>query len=268
MRVSIIVPTRNRASLVGETIDAILKQTFRDLEVIVVDDCSQDDTESIIRGYADDRVRYFYHDSGRLVAVNRNYGMSQATGEYLAFCDDDDIWLPDRLEKQLPEFEKDDHLELVCSNAVIFNEKGDIRPFHPAGLAARDFTFNSLLRDNKIITSSVTVRKSVIDEVGMMDTSPALVTGQDYELWLRIARKYPVKYLDLPLVKYRVHSGNATPRGIAAVKRRRAVYRFLRDKKIIGHWLYRRLTLRMLAFDLLWRTRTMMLASRLKRLFR
>jgi glycosyltransferase involved in cell wall biosynthesis len=261
------VPTRNRARLVGATINAILGQTFRDLEVIIVDDCSRDDTENVIRGYTDERIRYFKHDSGRLVAVNRNYAMSQATGDYLAFCDDDDIWLPDKLDKELREFARDPRLGLVCANAIIFNEKGDVRPFHRAGLTDRDFTLRALLLDNKIISSSVMVRKSVIDDIGMMDTSPALVTGQDYELWLRIARKYPVKYLDIPLIRYRVHTGNITPRGGDAVARRRAIYRRLWAKRLIARPLYWRLIVRVAFYDFLWRTRTMMLASRIKRLF-
>jgi glycosyltransferase involved in cell wall biosynthesis len=266
--ISVIVLTYNRARLVTGTIDSILGQSYRDFELIVVDNFSTDDTEKVIAGYSDERIRYFKNDNGGLIAVNRNYGIGRARGDYIAFCDDDDLWLPDKLEKQLQEFEKDSRLGLVCANAVLFNETGDLGLFHETGLPERAFTLESLVRTNHIICSSVLVKKSAIDDVGLFDTAPAIFTAEDFELWLRIAGKYRVKYLDLPLVKYRVHPGSVKKSAAAAMKRNRAVYRSLRDKGVIGRTLYRRLYLRALATELLWRTRTIMLASWLKRLVR
>jgi teichuronic acid biosynthesis glycosyltransferase TuaG len=268
VKISVIVLTYNRAHLVPETIDSILKQTYPDFELIVVDNFSTDDTEKVVKGYRDRRIRYFKNDNGGVIAVNRNYGINQARGEYIAFCDDDDLWLPDKLEKQLQEFEKDERLGLVCTNAVLFNEAGDLGLFHETGLPEKFFTLDSLVRTNRIICSSVLIKKGAIDDVGLFDTSPAIFTGEDLELWLRIARKYNLKYLDLPLIKYRVHSGNIKKSAAAAIRRNRAVYRSLRDKGVIGRALYRRLCLRALVIELLWRTRTMMLASWLKRLVR
>jgi glycosyltransferase involved in cell wall biosynthesis len=266
VQVSVIVLTYNRAHLVTGTIDSILNQTFRDLELIIVDNCSADDTEKVITGYADGRIRYYRHDNGGVIAVNRNYGIDRARGEYIAFCDDDDLWLPDKLEKQLPEFSKDDRLGLVCTNAEIFNEDGDLGAFHSAGLSDADFTLKSLIFANLIICSSVLVKKSTINDVGVMDTSPAIFTAEDFELWLRIARKYRIKYIDLPLVKYRVHSSNIKKTAAAAMKRNRALYRSLLNKGVIGSRLYRWLYLRALVIEFLWRTRTIKIASWLKRL--
>ncbi len=268
MKVSVIMPTYNRAHLVGATIEAILKQTFRDFELIILDDCSRDGTEKVIRGFTDKRIRYFKHDSGRLVAINRNYGMSRADGEYIAFCDDDDIWLPEKLEKQLPEFEKDEKLGMVCSNGMNFDDTGDLHIMYGDRISDSSFTLKSLLRFNPVNTSSVILKKSVIDDVGMMNTSPALRTGQDYELWLRVARKYKIRYLNLKLVKNRVHAGHLRPEGVASVKRMREIYRWLRDTNFISRGLYWWLTRRMLIIEFLWRTRTIKLASRLWRLVR
>jgi glycosyltransferase involved in cell wall biosynthesis len=267
MKVSIIVPTFNRAYLVTETIDSILNQTFRDFELIIVDNCSTDDTEKVIAGYQDERIRYFKNDNGGVIAVNRNYGISQAHGEYIAFCDDDDLWLPEKLEKQLLEFEKDSGLGLVCTNAVIFNETGELGSFHKTGLTAADFTLKSLIFGNLVICSSVLIKKSAIDSIGLFDTAPAIFTAEDFELWLRIARRYRLKYIDSPLVKYRIHSANIKKQASAAIKRNRAVYRSLLDKGVIERSLYYRLYLRALFIELLWRTRTIRLASWLKRGF-
>jgi glycosyltransferase involved in cell wall biosynthesis len=268
MKVSVIVLTYNRAHLVTGTIDSILKQTFRDFELIIVDDYSHDDTEKVIKAYTDERIKYIKHDSGRLVAVNWNYGMSHAGGEYIAFCGDDDLWLPDKLEKQLLEFEKDDCPGLVCSNAVIFNEMGNLRLYHETGLDDTDFTLKSLLGRNRIISSSVMVRKSVINDVGGMNIDPVFYNGEDYELWLRISRKYKIRYLDLPLVKFRKHSIHLHQEGIASLKHIRKIYRWLLDTNFINRWLYWRLVLRTLPIEFLLRTRTIKLASWLKRLIR
>lgn len=266
MKISIIVPTFNRAHMVTDTIDSILNQTFKDFELIIVDNYSTDTTEQVIKKYTDERLKFHRHENGGVVAVNRNYGISQARGEYIAFCDDDDLWLPDKLEKQINELEKDSRPGLVCTNAVIFNETGDTVNFHDSGVTANDFILKSLLKTNRIICSSVLVRKSVLDDVGLMDTSPDIFTAEDYELWLRIARKYHITYINEPLVKYRVHSGGYKKSSTAAMKRNRAVYKKLLNKGVIGKWLYRRLNLRALAIEFLWYTHTIKLASWVKRL--
>jgi len=266
MQVSVIVLTYNRARLVTETIDSILKQSFRDFELIVVDNCSTDATEQVIGGYTDKRICYFRNDNGGVIAVNRNYGLSQARGEYIAFCDDDDLWLPEKLEKQVAEFGKDSRLGIVCTNALRFNETGDLGSYHREKLSGDDFALGSLLRSNPIICSSVLVRKSVIDDIGIFDTNPAILTAEDGELWMRITHKYRVKYIDLPLVKYRVHTSNIKKTAAAAMKRNRALYLSLLRKGVIGLGLYRRLCLRAFIIELLYRTRTLMLASWLKRL--
>jgi glycosyltransferase involved in cell wall biosynthesis len=267
VKVSVILPTYNRARLVAGTIDSILKQTFRDFELIVIDDYSKDATEKVIKAYADERIRYFRHDSGRLVAVNRNYGMAQACGEYIAFCDDDDLWLPGKLEKQLQEFEKDGSLSMVCANGVFFNDTGDL------GLVKDKFwknpiTFKSILRYSPIITSSVIVKKDVIDDVGVMNTDPLFYAGEDYELWLRISRKYKIRYLYIPLVKLRKHSHSIHLQleGIASIKHLRQMYRWFLKMHFINRGLYWRLFLWTVAIEFLVRTRTVKLASRLRRL--
>ncbi|MDS0284546.1 glycosyltransferase family 2 protein [Haloarcula onubensis] len=99
--VSVVVPAYERADVVGRAIDSALAQTVADIEVLVVDDGSEDDTEAVVGEYADDRVRYLAHDTNRGVSAARNTGVAAATGEYVAFLDSDDEWLPRKLERQL-----------------------------------------------------------------------------------------------------------------------------------------------------------------------
>jgi len=268
MKVSIIVTTFNRAHMVIETIDSILNQTFNDFELIVVDNCSSDNTEEVIKAYTDERIRYFKHDNGGIIAVNRNYGINQARGEYLAFCDDDDLWLPEKLEKQMLEFEKDNQIGLVCSNAIIFDNNGEVGEFHKTELPDSNFTLKSLIWQNSVICSSVLVKKRAIDDVGLMDESPEIFSAEDYELWLRVAQKYRIKYIELPLMKYRTHPGSYKKKPVEAIKRNRAVYRILLGKGIIDHGLFQRLNLRELAIEFLMRTGTIKYASWLLRLVR
>jgi glycosyltransferase involved in cell wall biosynthesis len=239
MKVSVIVPTYNRAHMLTETIDSILAQTFQDFEIIVVDNESADDTEAVIKAYNDKRIRYFKNQNNGVVAVNRNYGITKAQGHYIAFCDDDDLWLPEKLEQQMREFEKDNQIGLVCTDVIVFGDDGEQRPKIKVRLKDSHFTFESLLRGNAIINSSVLVKKQVIDDIGMMDTSPEIFTAEDYELWLRIARKYRIQYIDLPLVKYRIHPGaHGSTMSSEVMQLSKTVYQKLLSKGIIDADLY------------------------------
>ncbi len=241
MKVSVIVPTYNRAGMVTETIDSILAQTFDDFELIVVDNESTDNTEEVIKSYTDNRVKYYKNQNNGVVAVNRNYGISKAQGQYIAFCDDDDLWLPEKLEKQMLEFEKDNQIGLVCTNAIVFSEDGEHGERIKARLKDSHFTFESLLRGNAIISSSVLVRKLVIDDVGMIDESPEIFRAEDYAFWLSIAKKYRIKYIDLPLIKYRIHTGAYSSKAFSQVAELvKAVYKKLLNKGIIDSKLYQK----------------------------
>jgi teichuronic acid biosynthesis glycosyltransferase TuaG len=270
MKVSVIVTTRNRAHLVGATIDSILKQTFQDFELIVVDDCSEDDTEKAVRAFNDSRIRYFKNDSGRLVAVNRNYGMSRARGEFIAFCDDDDLWLPEKLEIQLAEFEKDGNLGMVCSNGVVFNDEGDLGIMFVKSWD-NYLTYDSILKKRPVRTPSVVLKKIIIDNIGGMNTNPVFYVSEDYEFWLRIARKkYKILYLDLPLWKYRKHTAQLHMEGFTSpiIKLLKPINSALYAEGLISRGYYWRRALWLFAIELLLLTRTMPLASWLWRSIR
>lgn len=100
-KVSVIIPTYNRARYLHRAIQSVLDQRFPDLEIIVVDDASTDDTAQVIEGFRDPRIRYFRHNTNRREAASRNTGVQNAVGDYIAFLDDDDVWLPDKLAIQV-----------------------------------------------------------------------------------------------------------------------------------------------------------------------
>jgi len=237
-KVSVIVTTYNRAHMVTETIDSILNQTFKDFELIVVDNESTDETEEVIQSFTDERVRYFKHQNNGVVAVNRNYGVRKAEGQYVAFCDDDDLWIPEKLERQLQEFEKDSQIGLVCTNAINFDRRGEHGKRLRTALKDSDLTFESLVWKNSIIGSSVLVKRQVIDDVGLMDESPEIFTAEDRELWIRVAKRYEIKYISLPLVKYRTHPDVRRKSYIEAQEISKAVCRALLRKGIVDFELY------------------------------
>jgi len=228
--------------MLGETIDSILNQTFKDFELIVVDNYSTDNTEEVVRSYNDKRIRYFKNKNNGLLAVNRNFAIKKSKGDYIAVCDDDDLWMPGKLEKQLAEFEKDKEIGLVCTNGFSFDESGE-----RGGLGkSRNeyFSFEKLLIDNTIACCSVMIKRNILDDVGWFDESQDITTGEDYELWLRIAKKYKIRYISTLLAKYRVHAGalhSTYLYGIKPSEVTKKVYEKLLEKQIIDVELYKRL---------------------------
>lgn len=205
-KVSVVVTTYNRVGLLGETLASILGQTFTDLELIVVDNCSRDGTSDYLASPSDPRVRPFTNANNGVIAVNRNLGITQAKGEYVAFCDDDDLWQPDKLRLQVELMEARPDLALCYTNASTFC--GD-RMLSPRMVWRRitHHHFLALLQGNYIPNSSVLVRRRVFDEVGLLTTDGSL--REDYEMWMRIARRFPIAGINQPLIRYRVHPNNA-----------------------------------------------------------
>lgn len=206
--VSVIIPSYNHAAYIGECIESILAQTFTDFELIIVDDGSPDDSDRVIRGYTDPRIRYHRQPNGGRPALTRNKGVEMARGKYVTFVDSDDRWRPEKLAKQVEAARLHPEAALICSKAEQFNDDGPmcILPHYRFKRSGQVFPF--LLFYNFILTLTVMVRKSVLDEVGSFDPRPEFRAVEDYELWLRIAAKYPIHFIDEVLADYRIHGNN------------------------------------------------------------
>jgi glycosyltransferase involved in cell wall biosynthesis len=205
--VSVVIPTYNSAHLLDDALQSVLEQTYKDFEIIVVDDGSTDNTAEVISKY-DDKLRYFRVDNGG-PAKARNYGISKSTGKYIAFLDADDKWLPTKLEKQMNMFEQNPEFGMVFTENSLFDARGIYK--NSLGkdrlLKGNNLAQNIFLYSN-IGTPTVMVRKDVFDAIGLFEES--MVQAEDDNMWIRIAANYQVGFIDGSLVQVRDHSHRLT----------------------------------------------------------
>jgi len=255
LKVSVIIPSFNRAQQLCTAIASVLSQTVPPLDCIVVDDGSVDGTEERVLREFNGRIRYF-HQENRGVSSARNLGIRAARGEWLAFLDSDDEWLPQKLQKQLRFIEE--HPEArICQTTEQWTRKGKrVNPGVVHKKKDGELFFESLERC-MITPSSVMIQKTLLDEVGLFDES--MPVCEDYDLWLRITVTHPVYLLNEELLirhggnpdqlsashsmdKYRIYSlQKLLAQAALSVAQREATIRILRDKcRIYGQGCLRR----------------------------
>jgi len=201
--VSVVIPAFNSEQYITECIDSVLIQTYKNIEIIIVNDGSTDNTVNIVNGYNKEKIKLFHQENSGSAAA-RNHGVEQASGTWIAFIDADDIWLPDKLQKQLEHCSNRD-----WSHTDLFFQGG----IYPRHTKTTEFTakhsgsiLKNLLVENSIGTSSVVIKTKIFQELGGFNTN--LRALQDWDLWLRVAEKHQACYFDEPLVYYRVHSSS------------------------------------------------------------
>ena len=211
--ISVIMPAYNCKAYIGEAIESVLAQTYRNFEIIVVDG-SDDDTKSVLAPYLD-KIAYLYQEP-QGVATARNLGLQKAQGKLIAFFDADDVWLPEKLSIQVEAFLQHPEAGIIFSDNLNFDESGVLRSsackpmiegwFEKQRIPDTDLAYGwlyqELLVGNCIGTCSILVRREVLNEVGIFDE--AFRICEDYDLWMRIARRHPALYVDRVLSKYRV----------------------------------------------------------------
>ena len=207
-KISVLIPAYNAEKFIQRTIDSVLNQTFSDLEIVVIDDGSKDKTPDIVREMRenDSRVNYFYQENQGL-SNTRNRLVELAKGELIAFLDHDDEWRPEKIEKQLSVFEKDNGLGLVFSDAHIkkdgrilgtcFKER---KPFKG------DVFYEYLFSDNFVPLLTVMLPKLIIKK--FMPFNAEYRVSEEFDMFLRIAREYKFDYVDEPLAIYHLHGNN------------------------------------------------------------
>ena len=218
-KVSVCIPTWNGAKFLAEAIDSVLRQTFDDFELVIVDDASTDGSASIARARADARIEVVTNQSRLGLVGNWNRCLEQATGDYVCLFHQDDVMMPSNLERKVAMLDANPNVGFVHSNVWQVGPSGEIisnwwysepRP-EDEGVHSGHQVFERLLRGvNLIACPSVVVRRECFTTVGTFDSSLPFTT--DWEMWMRIALLYDVGYLIEPLVHYRRHADNETLR--------------------------------------------------------
>ena len=188
-RVSVVVPTHNRADLLPRAIDSVLAQTYGDYEVVIVDDCSSDDTQAVIAGFSDPRIRSFRHDRNRGQSAAVNTGIEHARGDYVGFLDDDDEWLPRKLEGQVALLDSAPPTVGLVYGWMdrVDDSDGRVTPAY-RNTVEGDIFESALALSIPGPTIVLLIRSSVIREVGGMDGS--LLRHNDIDLISRVAKRY------------------------------------------------------------------------------
>ncbi len=202
-RVSVIIPTRDRAASAERAVRSALAQSFTDLEVIVVDDGSSDDTGARLGVVADERLQVLRREvaSGR-PGVARNVGIAVAKGELLAFLDDDDLWYPEKLAEQVAHLDAHPDCALVSSRCRWTGAEERVWPDEPVS----DYGHDELIRANVIACSMVLVRADIVRRLEGFAVSERLRLGEDWDLWLRITQHHGFRVLPAIHGEYAVHT--------------------------------------------------------------
>ena len=202
--VSVIIPTYNRSELLKRAAESVLNQTFTNLECIIVDDASTDNTKDIVTEFDDDRIIYLKHEENKHVSAARNTGINRAQGKYVAFLDDDDMWLPTKLERQVQLLESlDETVGFVYCWMNYYDGDTLVQERLPT---LRGDIFEKALASQPIgNASTLLVRKKCIEDIGGFDTN--LLRGNDGDFIRRLCHSYKVDYIPEVLVKYFVNHG-------------------------------------------------------------
>lgn len=212
--VSVIIPVYNAERYISDTIESVLNQTYKDIEIVLVDDCSTDNSRKIIEAYANLNSGIVYHlqkENGG-AAVARNTALSIANGRYVAFLDSDDLWLPEKIKKQMNLLKQNS--AGICFTAIeMINENGET--IKGKRNVKNKINYDFLLKNTMIATSSVLIDRKVVGDFQM----PLIRSGQDYATWLQLMRNGIEAYgINEVLVKYRVGRNSLSSNKLKSIK--------------------------------------------------
>lgn len=241
--VSIIMPSYNTGRFIKETIESVLAQTYLQWELIIVDDCSSDNTDEVVRGYlTDNRIHYIKNDKNSGAAVSRNRALREASGKWIAFLDSDDLWEPEKLQKQIS-FMEDNGYHFSYTNYIEINE--DSKPNGKRVSGPKRITKHGMY--NYCWMGCLTVMYDAT-EVGLIQIED-IKKNNDYAMWLKVCRKADCYLLEETLAKYRKRSGSISNHGyMRLIKWHYNLYRYAEGRNIFSSVCY---TLRNLFFGVI-----------------
>lgn len=198
-KVSVIIPTRNRAELLTRALNSALRQTYPNFEIIIIDDASEDHTGAVVQSFKDERLRYILLKKNMGAAAARNAGIEQAEGEYVAFLDSDDQWLPEKLAHQVAAMDNlNSRVGIVyCMTERIYGSRHYLIP-SPDIKRRGDLYRNMVLGYYNVPTPAALVRKECFDRCGVFD--PHLAALEEWDMWLRISKYFLFEFIEKTLV--------------------------------------------------------------------
>lgn len=201
--VSVIIPVYNQAQFIDKAIKSVLKQSYQDFEIIVINDGSTDNTEAIVKGFIDFRIRYICHKNNSGVSEARNTGIRLSRGKYIALLDADDEFLPEKLDMQVKLLRNEPFdVGMVCAWSFNMDKNGDC--ISKRNLPRKEgYIFEDLLSTNPISVPTVLIRKECFKKIGLFDSS--LDGQEDWDMWIRVAKYYKFSLIKIPLAKRRIH---------------------------------------------------------------
>ena len=208
--VSVVIPNYNYAHYLSDCINSILQQSYKNIEVIFVDDGSTDESVLIAKSFSE-RVKIIVQDHKGVNAA-RNLGISHAMGKYIAFCDSDDVWLPDKIEKQLDYLEKYPAVGLIYSGISLVNENLKLirnQDGKYSGDCSRDFLLHPSQAIVLLGASTALIRKEIVTHIGEFDETLS-GPGEDWDFFRRISQNTSIDFIDQYLVLYRQHRNSAS----------------------------------------------------------
>ncbi len=233
--VSVIMPNFNHARYLADSVEAVLSQSYNHLELIIIDDCSNDESPEIIETFRrkDKRVIPIYNSMNLGASGSRNKALKTCRGDYIAFCDADDIWEKEKTKLQIERLQSENEYDVVFCDSIIINEKGVStgERFSSQHVKMKDVggnIFHELCLSNYINTATVMFRKKCLDQVGLFDENIKYI--EDWLYWTMLARHFRFLYVDTPLVRYRVHPNSSNKDRIGLKKQRIKVCRIIIDR--------------------------------------
>lgn len=215
-KISIILPTYNWEKYLKETIDSVLDQTFIEFELIIINDCSQDWTENVIKTYNDNRIIYLKNEKNLNIVWSRNKWLKIANWDYICFLDHDDLFLStDKLKIQLNFLEKNQDYWMIWSSVILINELGE-KIWEINSRIGNDNLKHHIIMSNQFTCWSVMFRKNLIEKIWLLNHK--YNKSDDYDYWLKIWKISKIENIETPLFAYRIHSNNTTFQGLNKYK--------------------------------------------------
>ena len=221
--ISVIMAAYNAAATIEQAVQSVLKQTYPDLELLVIDDCSQDGTAALVEKFAktDNRVRLISNEKNSGVSYTRRHGLEEASGEWIAILDSDDAWTPEKLEKQI-ELQKKTNADLLFTGSAFMDSDGN--PINWYLHAPAEVTYRQLLKQNVLSNSSALVRKELYAKHYAVGDG----MHEDFAIWLGILKEGGKAYgVDEPLLIYRIAKSSKSGNKVKAAKMNWKTYRYV-----------------------------------------